>query len=89
MSQELNFFTYLSKKILLQIGREKVREMENGTFLIIVPQQKVRGAPKFALASTLAKVPSGGIFPDSAAKASSDDRDATSRGDNACERKKK
>lgn len=63
--------------------------MENGTFSIIVPQQKVRGAPKFALASTLAKVPSGGIFPDSTAKASSDDRDATSRGDNARERKKK
>ena len=63
--------------------------MENGTFPIIVLQQKVRGAPKFALASTLAKVPSGGIFPDSTAKASSDDRDAISRGDNVRERKKK
>lgn len=70
-------------------SREKVRKIENGTFPIIVPQQKVRGVPKFALVSTLVKVPSGGIFPDSTAKASSDDRDAISRGDNASECKKK
>lgn len=63
--------------------------MENGTFPIIVPQQKVSGAPRFALASTLAKVPSGGIFPDLTAKAGSDDRDAISGGDNARARKKK
>lgn len=64
-------------------------EMENGTLSIIFAQQKVRGAPRFTLASTLAIVPSGGIFPDSTAKASSDDWDATSGGDNARARKKK
>lgn len=54
---------------------------------IIVPQQKVSGAPRFA--STLAKVLSGGIFPDLTAKAGSDDRNAISGGDNARARKKK
>lgn len=64
---------------------------------IIDSRQKVRGAARFALASTLAKVPSRGIFPDSTlsfsfylfTKASCDDRNATAARDNARARKKK